>query len=833
MNTKRDKRGNNQFQPVWLSTYKWIKQKSLTHVTCTLCLKDVAYDNMGEAALKSHAKPNQPGKLPTKHQKLSAEREKASNSLSVLHFVDVGAKAAKKSTRPIINCQSHQSSQSSSVSTSSSEYPPESCDLPQNSSSLASSQNSVQATIGMYSTPLSVAHAEIRWSMKVIMSHFSLRSCLDINNLFQSMFPDSQIAQQFSLSKTKCGYYINYGLAPYYRELLIDKIKQSPFFTVLFDESLNKVLQQEQMDAHIRYWCVNTNRVKSRYLDSQFFNRPNADNITKGIYDALKCIPKEGMIHLSMDGPSTNWLVLDKVQERRKESDLPVLENIGSCGLHVVSGALHTGVKNSSWPLKKVMMSMFKLFDDSPARRDVYQNINGTSSFPTRFCPTRWTENESVAERAIDVLDNVKAVIEHFAREVPSKRPKDNSSYNSLVENQNDPLMKVKMCIFKEIAHKMNTFLVMFQTEAPMLPFLSDTLEVLLRRIMGYFVTGPVLQKAATALALIKLDVTVTSGKCLPTSEIKFPTESKSLLRKVKMTTGQKESFRKQYCDFLIGIVSKFQERSPLRYPLARYASSLNPSKMVNEGEASKIKFAALVDMLFEHKRFTNTEADDAKTQYEDFLATVVAMNKEVFCDFDFTTTGLDEFLTFHLYGKKKYNQLWKVSIFVCVLSHGQADIERGFNINKEVLVENLAKESMVAQRLVYDQLRATGDKIYTIKISRKLVISCKAAHNRYQVSLADKNDYESSEIASNKRKRKMEEVLSVKRKKVEIEKVITSLKGDIEKSSMEASKMEDFESMKLSLEKANLFRDALKKKKETAKELDVVIGKLEEELNI
>ena len=219
-----------------------------------------------------------------------------------------------------------------------------------------------------------------------------------------------------------------------------------------------------------------------------------------------------------MDGPRTDWSVLDKVRERRKEAGQPVLENIGSCGLHIISGALQTGVKESSWPLKQVLQSTFILFNQSPARRDGYMRINESSTFLIKFCPTGWVENEPVAERGIDVLGNV---IGYYAREPPSKRPKDNNSYKTLVENQTDLLMKVKMCVFKDLSHKMNTFLTLFQSDAPMVPFLSDTLERLLRRIVGYFVTTPALEKAATALALVKLDVTVTGGNCLLTSDIK------------------------------------------------------------------------------------------------------------------------------------------------------------------------------------------------------------------------------------------------------------------------------------------------------------------------
>ena len=153
------------------------------------------------------------------------------------------------------------------------------------------------------------------------MSHYSLRSCLGISTLFQRMFNDSIVAEKFSISKTKCGYYINYGLAPFYRDTLINDIKKAPFYTVLFDETLNKILQEEQMDLYIRYWSETENIVKTRYFDSQFLKRPNAENVAKSIEASLSKhkIPKEKKINLEMDGPSTNWLVLQKIAESRSE----------------------------------------------------------------------------------------------------------------------------------------------------------------------------------------------------------------------------------------------------------------------------------------------------------------------------------------------------------------------------------------------------------------------------------------------------------------------------------------------------------------------------------
>ena len=209
---------------------------------------------------------------------------------------------------------------------------------------------------------MGVATAEIRWCMKVVSSHFSLRSCLDIKDLFRSMFPDSAVANEFTCSKTKCGYLITYGLSPFFKKKMVDNVKASPYYSVMFDESMNKILQEEQMDLSVRYWDVNTNKVMSKYFNSKFFLCANANNISNGIVEGIGELQFSKCIHLSMDGPSTNWSVMEKVMERRKGDNLPPLENIGSCGLHSVSGSLGIGLKSSLWTLKKVLKSMHHLF---------------------------------------------------------------------------------------------------------------------------------------------------------------------------------------------------------------------------------------------------------------------------------------------------------------------------------------------------------------------------------------------------------------------------------------------------------------------------------------
>ena len=88
--------------------------------------------------------------------------------------------------------------------------------------------------IDLMMATLAVSHAEILWVLKVLTSHHSFRSCLNLNQLFCIMFPDSDIAKPFQFSKAKCVYYIVHGLAPYFIEILLQEIKKLPTYSTLF-----------------------------------------------------------------------------------------------------------------------------------------------------------------------------------------------------------------------------------------------------------------------------------------------------------------------------------------------------------------------------------------------------------------------------------------------------------------------------------------------------------------------------------------------------------------------------------------------------------------------
>ena len=82
-----------------------------------------------------------------------------------------------------------------------------------------------------------VTVAEAMWLFKVAEKDLSLRDCNHTPQLFQNMFPDSEISLKFSMSKDKVSYVFQDGLRPLLREKICQAVQKSEgAFTLMFDE---------------------------------------------------------------------------------------------------------------------------------------------------------------------------------------------------------------------------------------------------------------------------------------------------------------------------------------------------------------------------------------------------------------------------------------------------------------------------------------------------------------------------------------------------------------------------------------------------------------------
>ncbi|WAR04834.1 hypothetical protein MAR_020203 [Mya arenaria] len=421
------------FQHKWMEKYKWVKSTTdPKKARCTVCLKDFDVCNMGESALSSHAQGS-------KHKK----NEKIKDSMAstgIAFLKEEGTISNKNETTP--------TDLNNNVDSSLNIPPP------------PTSSQSKPMTMDSFVSKADTKKAEILWTLNTICNHHSYNSNTDIEKLFRTMFPDSPIAKSFSCGERKTAYLAVFGIGSYFLEDLKSSITGP--YSVMFDESLNKKDQSKQMDIHVRYWIGG--KVVTRYYTSQFLGHATAKDMLEHFSTGvLESGLKPGdMVQISMDGPSDQY-------------DTKLL-NVGSCGLHMVHNSFKTGAEITGWGIDDVLGSMYYLFKHTPARREDYLKITGSSKFPLKFVNHRWLENVRVSERAIEVWDFVVAYVKEVESNKKYTKPTC-KSYGIIKAAVNDPLMLAKLHFFKTVAKLLEPFLEDFQSSSPMVCFLAKNLE--------------------------------------------------------------------------------------------------------------------------------------------------------------------------------------------------------------------------------------------------------------------------------------------------------------------------------------------------------------------
>ena len=165
-----------------------------------------------------------------------------------------------------------------------------------------------------------------------------------------------------------------------------------------------------------------------------------------------------------------------------------------------------------------------------------------------------------------------------------------------------------------------------------------------------------------------------------------------------------------------------------------------------------------------------------------------------------------------------------KVCGIIFVLSHGRSAVERGFSVIKQLLVENLPEKSLVSQRIVYDHINSNEIKVQEYDLPSDLLKSCKLANSRYITALEKVRKQKDDNVISKKR-RLVDEEITLMKKKEEVLKCIDVLNKDAEKMYIEAEEKRNFDLRT----KANSFRKTVSDKQTILKDIDDSITKMEQ----
>ena len=344
-----------------------------------------------------------------------------------------------------------------------------------------------------------VFSAEIYWTLDYINNHVSYNSSKGKAGLFRFMFPDSDIAKRFSCDATKMLYLAAFGIASCLSSRLAARVKSCDVYVLLFDETLNKPLQEKQLDVLVHYW--DGDMIASRYFDSHFMGHAKDKDLYEPMRSYADTFGMRKSLQLSMDGPNVNWKLFRNLAKDIEDQTDKQLLNVGSCGLHILHNAYKIGINSCPWDVE-VLYALHWLFKDTPARCKKNCLVTGSTKFPLNYCKNRWLENVPVIERTIQIWPSIQQYVEAVHAN-KTLRPK-NKSFTTVEHATKDLLFITKLNICLSIAQICQEFLTKYQTDAPMIPFLCDDLFKLIKRLLERFVKDNEMIKLTTPVKLFK-----------------------------------------------------------------------------------------------------------------------------------------------------------------------------------------------------------------------------------------------------------------------------------------------------------------------------------------
>ncbi|KAJ8017605.1 hypothetical protein HOLleu_44872 [Holothuria leucospilota] len=394
-------------------------------------------------------------------------------------------------------------------------------------------------------------------------------------------------------------------------------------------------------------------------------------------------------------------------------------------------------------------------------------------------------------QRALEVMPQLKKYIEATKQKKVTKPT--SKTYDTVCEAVADPLFPTKGEFFISVAGDLEPFLAKYQTDAPMMAFLASDLYSVLKSLMQRFVKQTVLADVTTALRMSKISVEDKKNlKELSNVDVGFVAKN------------------------LFSVCKKLLEKSPIKYPIVRTSSWLNPecvaSQPVNSKSTLTTCLQLLVDAGYVHAR-------DCDRVLREFQALVDNSSREgsptPFAAFSRETDRLDTFY-YKLEGQTSYSRLWAVVKMMLSLSHGQADVERGFSVNKELTVENQKENSLNARRLISDHLKNVGG-VCKVNISKELLSYARNARQRYRQHLEEEAAKKQETKRGEKRKELQREVEQYKKRKAQMESDIKELQREADEKAEAAEHTCDL----TLVTKSNALRRHAKEKSEALMDIE------------
>lgn len=670
-----------------------------------------------------------------------------------------------------------------------------------------SSSFSFASPIQLYSTQDQASRAELIWALKTVSSNYSAASCDGISDIFNSMFPGAMPAG-FSLGRTKLSYLITDALGPYFHEEML-KDAQESYFSLEFDETTN-VENQKELQVAIRYWSNKLGRVLSKHLETFFLGHATGAELSKYLFTALdnSNLLLTNMLFLGSDGPNVNKTVHRIVNEEVLKRRGSGLLNLGTCNIHIVHNAFLKGLAELGEECSDAAIAIFHFFDGFPSRWEDYSIEQGNSNVPKRkfirHVTSRWLTLRDSCERVLEQSTSLERYFLNFI-------PKNHSSlmatkkYKTIASFLKNPVYKAELCFVVKSADLFRGFTKRFQKEEPLIHIMYDELRnismTLINRVCKTEISKELNTKSVWDKEKIFMPVNLVEvKKVVVNSEVECYLEGKPEKEVLFFLKGVQQHYIAS-CKHLL---MKSSLSSPSAADFLRYLRFLQPKEKNSVRSCTYlVKVAKALpteiptDILQDEWKALQLEKVDTKLEkmpVDEFWQNFISMENPD--------------------GTPKFPTVSKVVKMCLTLSHGSADVERGFSQSGRILTDDKGSMSLRmlnARRNIKDKLKSCEERPELIPVTKELLSMARSANAAYKSYLE---------------KQKLEELSKLKKKEEEEERL------RLEKENAEEVRKRKSAIDKMQSELKKLKKDEDDKRKTNEKLFEVAQAKLNAALN-
>ena len=358
---------------------------------------------------------------------------------------------------------------------------------------------------------------------------------------------------------------------------------------------------------------------------------------------------------------------------------------------------------------------------------NLFSHLQQLTSFAVGSCLIvffRWAENSKSAARLIEVWDNIGKLLT-FWKSLPKSKRQKCKSYETLKVAFDDHLMIPKLQFFNYVANIVEPFLRKYQTEQPMVPFLFFNLKYTVTKLFEIIIKSEVLDKCKTWSKMKQIDFSQSDNNLLPDGKINVGfavTEQLKQLRKNEIP--EIKGFFKMARQFVVSMIEKFSEKSPLNSLFVRGTAIFDPKLLLEYSKQKLIdRLKILLGEFMSLNILTLLQCDTVLSQFNNFLENEVKELKTDSFKFDPKNDRLDDFYFQHAC-VNNYKDLSFVLRVVLTLSHGEASVERGFSFNKFSVKTNMTPATIISRRTIKDHLIENGLKPHPVEITSSLKLS-------------------------------------------------------------------------------------------------------------